>query len=278
MAAGGADDRRTKGLDPALSPVELVIVEEPPVSTTGGLPAPARTADNQPHPVPLGRSLGKVTGTPSFADAPTLTPGTWTDTIQPGEQLFYRMPVDWGQAPAVTFRLPSAGDKGWGSVDLAVFSPDRIPVALPLLPGTSTGSLWTYDDGTSVHAGLVPVRYRNREDYSEAIYPMSIAGDYYFSLRMSDTSGGCWQTPVEISLAVDGPVEGEPKYVDPATNTEEGSDATEHSADDGVGSESGNTGLVLTAAVVAIAGGVILMAAGFVLFRAQQPNRARNRR
>ncbi|MGH3487186.1 MAG: VWA domain-containing protein, partial [Actinopolymorphaceae bacterium] len=203
-------------------PMELVVIEEPPLDgNVGQLPEPVEEADIDFGALPAGQSLGKADGGGGFADATTLTPGTWTGTLQPGEQLFYQVRADWGQSVAVTFRLPEnpALDSQLGQlgekVEIRAYGPDRAEL---FLPGGSTknftGTTRTYSQNQVFHATLPEVRYRNREDGGgDTIQAASLAGHYYVAIQQNaDDEGRKYQEPVEITVAVKGEPAGVPPY------------------------------------------------------------------
>jgi hypothetical protein len=102
----------------------------------------ARTRRAAGRPVAFGpparRATTAVVGGGSFGAAASLDGGgSYTDTVQPGEFLFYRVCLDWGQGLAV--RLDADRDQ---------------------LSGAAT---W-------------PVRYRNRDKVGDGGRPQSLAG------------------------------------------------------------------------------------------------------
>ncbi|GAB3120071.1 hypothetical protein GCM10027160_35400 [Streptomyces calidiresistens] len=115
--------------DPAPWPMELRVMREPEV--LGGdtsAPHPGTWLDEMP-PAPTG-SAERVVGGTGFNDARSIGEGVWRDDIAPGQTLFYRVPVDWHQQPAVTVELANSptGD-GFTSVYQAlvaeVYNPAR---------------------------------------------------------------------------------------------------------------------------------------------------------
>jgi type IV secretory pathway ATPase VirB11/archaellum biosynthesis ATPase len=71
----------------------------------------------------------------SRSDALTVAPGTYTDTLLPGEQLFYRVKLNFGQRVGFAVDAPTPGesfDPGSNTaavyVALDMFTPDRYPV------------------------------------------------------------------------------------------------------------------------------------------------------
>ncbi|MEQ7009777.1 VWA domain-containing protein [Actinopolymorpha sp. B17G11] len=280
-------------------PMELVVIEEPPLD--GGveqLPEQVEEADIDFGALPAGQSQGKADGGGGFADATTLTPGHWTGTLQPGEQLFYRVRADWGQSVAVTFRLPAnpALDSQLGQlgekVEIRAYGPDRAEFFLP--GGTEknfTGTTRTYSRNQVFHATLPEVRYRNREDGGgDTIQAASLAGHYYVAIQQNaDDEGRKYQEPIDIAVAVKGEVSGEPTYLEPdpepePAKTEEkhgeapagssGASGSSGSSGEGDASEpsaADGSGSLMPVAVAGGSGAVVLLGVILAVFLLRRP-------
>ncbi len=202
-------------------PVEMVVIEEPAVRDLATLPPPLEDPDPSRGRAATTDDTAPVVGGSSFSDAPTLEPGTYADTIRPGEVLLYRVRADWGQAPAMTFtvqpdsRLEGLTDALGLLVDVTAYGPDRTPVSLYGLSdvGLSNRAFYHYNQAASVDAALPQVRYRNRQSVSGEIKGASLAGYYYVAVQMAlDDERQVWQAPLRIGVAVDGAVAGAPEY------------------------------------------------------------------
>jgi Ca-activated chloride channel family protein len=251
-------------------PFELVVIDEPAVSTRSGLPGPAGSGPTHEPAVPTSGAQGRIAGGSAFADAASLRPGTWTDSLQPGEVLFYRVRADWGQTPAITFRLgPDAAAADRLGTDLVGVSVEAYGPARHRLYTRASGVNELLESRPQeVTARLVPVRYRNRETDNQ-MAGLSLAGDYYFSISMEETSGARFQVPMRISVALDGQPAGEPEYVaapTPATSgptppTESGtaSDPVSDEAEADGGSRAPVVAGVVTVAGVALIGAAVAL-------------------
>jgi hypothetical protein len=71
----------------------------------GRAPAAVRRGRHRREPAGQRPRPGRVTGGSTFAEAPSLRPGSWSDTLQSGEMLFYRVRADWGQAPRFALHM-----------------------------------------------------------------------------------------------------------------------------------------------------------------------------
>ena len=228
-------------------PVQIAYVEEPAVTDVDSLPEAldaktltGLTAKGDGSPTP-------VVGGGGFADAPELAPGSYEETILPGEQLYYRVRVDFGQQAAFTTTI---GPKdGLGSADYVGFKVDSWNPALD-----ETTRVWT--KGGEKNSGsldraknsivlgeFVPeVRYRNKESTGnfqtayDDLPKASLPGYYYFAVGREHATGTTEEGPVTVRIDVDvnGTVTGLPNYVGaaaPASGTTS-SDSSTSPADD----------------------------------------------
>ncbi|WP_347560416.1 hypothetical protein [Streptomyces sp. AcH 505] len=176
---------RTGGDDAADDPWELEIrdVAEPGLSAAG----PTRPPENWPSasPAPLVAEPRQRAGGAGFSDATSLTRGEWATKIEPGQSLFYRVPVDWGQQLFTSVDLGSSGGTGYvgGALSVALYNPARGLV-------DSSDSL-SYDgkQKTTSLPPLPPVAYENRFDPSSGDKDMRFAGWYYLRVSLSPEVG-----------------------------------------------------------------------------------------
>lgn len=212
-------------------PVEIKVIEEPPVTNAATLPAGIEEvpdiADEAPESPASGTPIAAVGGY-SFNDAALIEPGTYATEIVPGERVFFRVHVDWGQS--AVFALDGTNITWPGGLSIEekseaivigtdIFSPDR---------GTLNSNIWNpiqfYEQGTSPHVlnmELPQVRYRNRWDSPtlDQHLGFAVAGDYYYSIYIGrDALGGKIEgvpVPVKFSIGVTGEVTGVPEYTEP---------------------------------------------------------------
>jgi Ca-activated chloride channel family protein len=81
---------------------------------------------------PAARAATPVTGSGSLNDAPVIAPGEYSDTILPGEQLYYGVRVEAGQRIALQARSSMPGERFRDLVSLLrfkAFGPLREPVS-----------------------------------------------------------------------------------------------------------------------------------------------------
>jgi Ca-activated chloride channel homolog len=217
------DEIQDRAPDTGELPVEIVVQSEPRVTNMAELPPQfdeAAINEELPPGVPTQRS---VTGGSTFAEAPRLRAGSWSDTLQSGEMLFYRVRVDWGQEPRFALRmLPDSAleqkiDVPGTPVTMFAYAPDRTPISLT---GSEHGSSGSYlgNDEVVMAANLPPVRYRNRLHYSfdtTRVGPTSLAGDYYFAVHLQDEQGDPrYQVQTHITVDVAGTRSGVPDYAE----------------------------------------------------------------
>ena len=270
---------------------EFLVVPEPPLADDNGLPEPlgTDTVPVQDAVVAPGEQRGKTAGGGGFSQAATLEPGTWTDSIQPGEVLFYRVRAEWGQTPAVSFKVhPSAQAEqvlGASGVNakLDAFGPTRAQVHNADLHSVVA------TQPTTLTSSLLPVRYRNREGAlsdGSARRRMALAGYYYFTITM-DTADGKFELPMDVSVAVSGEPSGQPNYEElPSPGPSAGKDAQSgegagpapaEPAGDAVAAEERKR-IEIPLMPVALAGGVgLLVIAGIILIAVHLGRRNRRR-
>lgn len=205
-------DRVSQGV-PARLPVELLVGIEPGVTDPGPaavLPAiapPAPGSGGAARPVPAGGS---------FATASTLDgPGSYTDVVQRGEFVFYRVRLDYGQGLA--YRIRFGESPGRGPDNLSV---NRTVLYAPTREDLASEST-SYDGGGTTlpregAVDTVPVRYLNRDATDGKVKKQSAPGWYYIAVAVSPTnkegSLSAGPVPIHLDLAVGGNVEPGPTY------------------------------------------------------------------
>ncbi len=210
-------------------PAEIQVLEEPPVGDLKNLP---KGVEDTHDPKDLKASdPTPVKGGTGFTDAPEITPGTWTDTIAPGQTRVYRVRVDYGQTARFTVNGPTGGFRypsdGMDSLSIAglLYSPDRNLVEDP-----NTGS---YGGGYNMLSSVntAEVRYLNRfEDYTWASH---MGGWYYYAVNVGTGDLGKSLKGQEIKVAFTVEVDGSAsKKVDYDLTAGDWGDASEGSSTD----------------------------------------------
>ncbi|MER5274354.1 hypothetical protein ABT025_01205 [Streptomyces sp. NPDC002809] len=185
--------------------LELRYAAEPQPGEGAAMPteAPENWPSASPVP-PTPAADNRRKGGTSYYDATSLETGEWKDEIEPGQTLFYRVPVDWGQQIFATAGLGNspASDEYIGSAlamsldnpahghvdDVSPMSYSGKPAAVSLDP-------------------VPPVAYRNRFASSSSVSAMRFAGWYYLSVSLSPKVGqayGAKPVPLTLSVKVDG--------------------------------------------------------------------------
>ncbi|WP_152364866.1 vWA domain-containing protein [Microlunatus speluncae] len=207
------------GLSPGVDgdPVELRVGEEPPLVDRSALPPVA--GEPTWRPVKPGRPAPAIGGT-SFADAPTLRPGSHAADIAPGELQTYRIHAGWGQriqVQATTGRLSRADRAlvGLGRhVQLELLSPYGGTAqtfglrGAPALSSTPIGA-----DGSTVVAASKELRWLNREGAQDADRGTALAGDYYLTVRLDGKDGDApFAVPLTLTVGLVGTAQDPPPY------------------------------------------------------------------
>ncbi|WP_433546668.1 hypothetical protein ACQPZG_17390 [Streptomyces sp. CA-294286] len=195
--------------------LEIRHQSEPGLKAAGPTEAPKSWPSASPAP-PTGGPQQRDGGT-GFNDATGLTTGEWSDRIGPGESLFYRVPVDWGQQIFTDIDLHSAvGDKKGAvgsALSFALFNPARgfVQQASPLL----------YDgkQKSAAMSPLPPVAYQNRFTSRSGDKDMQLAGWYYLRVTLNPKVGevfGDQPYGMTLRVGVEGDRSGAPAYAEAA--------------------------------------------------------------
>ncbi|MFF2327551.1 MULTISPECIES: hypothetical protein [unclassified Streptomyces] len=184
--------------------LELRYASEPQLKPGASVPTEAPEDWPSASPVPPTAAPQNRSGGSSYYDATSLETGEWHDSIAPGQTLFYRVPVDWGQQIFATADLSnSSASDDYISSALAVSLDNpahgHVDAATPL---SYSGK------PTSVSLDpLPPVAYENRYDYNAGDSAMRFAGWYYLSVSLSPKvakSYGEKAIPLTLRIKVEG--------------------------------------------------------------------------
>ncbi|WP_198285918.1 vWA domain-containing protein [Saccharomonospora marina] len=196
---------------PERLPMELLVGVEAAVADTG----PTAVRPKVEFVEPTGPAV-PVTGGGSFNVAGVLTgSGSYTDTVQRGEFLFYRVKLDWGQGLAYRVRFgqtPGRGLPNLSNISTTLYAPSREQIDWDGTAYTgSANALPTHDPSIAT----VPVRYNNRTADEHSARSQSVAGWYYIAVKVSpphEDDGTAHPVPVHIELTVGGEPEQGPRY------------------------------------------------------------------
>ncbi|MET9348609.1 hypothetical protein [Streptomyces termitum] len=261
--------------DPGDWELELRHVSEPLLAKTGPTKLPETWASATPAP---------LTGTPvprpggnGFHTAVSLESGAWRADIRPGQTLFYRVPVDWGQQLFARAELGSSatGDDLVGNA--LAFGLDN--------PARGFVDLETVSySGKQTTVGIDPQRpvaHENRSSYETATSGMRFAGWYYLTATLSPAMAekyGDGAVPLILRVQVTGKAGPGPGYAGdpgPFQVTAGDRDAAETGAS-GPGAAGGGTAMTVLAAGGIGLGTVLLVGLGAwtLLARRAAPPRA----
>ena len=177
---GSSGPSATAGAAPEPWELELTVATEPPPAQDGTTRAP-ETWDSA-TPAPPTDEPERRPGGAGFGTAAALGQGVWTADIEPGQTLFYEVPVDWGQQPHATAELGSASgaDRSYAvaALHLSLHNPVRA-----LVDDARTGY-----DGRQRAATLPPVPpvgFANRYASTDRVSGMRFAGSYYLVVHLA---------------------------------------------------------------------------------------------
>ncbi|MGP4096687.1 vWA domain-containing protein [Nonomuraea sp. KM90] len=200
------------------APLELNLVIEPPATDVAALPGPATGAETaepqvaQAEPVP-------VTGSGSYGDGPVLADGRYTDTVIPGEEAYFRVPLNYGQRLAYRIEVPALPEADRAALDgarLQLSSSILSPENPRVLGGGDQAWRVTLGDRPQSFTGTsVPVNYRNRESDQDHVKDTTLPGYYKLWVRLFTDRGNSYvEVPVTLTVDVQGEPAGVPTYAD----------------------------------------------------------------
>lgn len=191
---------------PARLPMEVLIGIEPGVTD----PGPAAVTTTTPFTDPGGPAV-PVTGGGSFTVAATLDgSGRYTDTVQSGEYVFYRVKLDWGQGLAYRVHFGETGGANRtaaSNVTTTLYSPLGREI-------DSDTNAYSGRSSTELTAASVPIRYANREVAQGSVQRQAVAGWHYIAVKVGTPRGAdaLPPTPVQLDVTVAGDPEPGPTY------------------------------------------------------------------
>ena len=252
---------------PAELPLEVSIGLEPGVADPGAAAEATPVTYSAPQGAPA-----PVVGGGSFNVAADLPgSGRYSDTLQRGEYVFYRVRLDWGQGLAYRVRFgesPLRGVENLSNIRTTLYTPYRVELDSDFSSYNGTENILP---GNKPALATVPVRYANREVSDADIANQALAGWYYIAVKLSPTLDGertAGPVPIELEIDVTGDPEPGPSYRDGAAddpvfgeNVKPRSVEAGDAQPAGVDADAGISPLVWVAVVV----GVIVLAGVVVL-------------
>lgn len=200
-------------------PFELLVVEEPAVTDQSTLPGRSSTPQWEPMS-PAAEDAIELAGGSSFNDAPLLEPGvTYASDVMPGETVYFRVPVDWGQQLQAEAHFPEPGPalsralRSIVGARITLISPTRGVGTATNLQGAehTRGSHIRSDQETILQAATTDVRWMNRS--ARTVEATSLPGEYYVAVAMDQhSSGESFVTPFVLTVDTVGDVAGAPHY------------------------------------------------------------------
>ncbi|BBC34715.1 hypothetical protein SGFS_060090 [Streptomyces graminofaciens] len=187
--------------------LEIAYASEPAVRKGGSTSAPETWNSASPD-APLGDAVPRAGGY-GFATASPVSQGVWQhkDGITPGETVYYKVPVDWGQQLYATAEIGSTTGDGDGLVGSALVLSLYNPVR-----GLVDDARISYDGSqrTTTLDPLPPVAYANRFSRDDEVGGMRFAGWYYLAVHLAEPVADRFgDGPFGLTLRVQ--VQGEPQ-------------------------------------------------------------------
>ncbi|MBC6460573.1 vWA domain-containing protein [Actinomadura sp. HBU206391] len=267
----GATDRPAGGGGEQL-PLELLVGLEPPAGDKGPEPAGKPVAFQDP-----GGPERPVTGGASFGTAAALPgSGRYTEQLNYGEFLFYKVRLDWGQALTYRVRYPDDPNIRLAvNIESEMYAPSRRVLAWDTTFYSGQAKMLDAPNLAAKSGGFstLPIRYRNRELRDAKLNAHSVAGWYYFAVKLGRHNSESEKPnpiPVTMDVSVVGSPEKGPRYTGATGQTDTfGAPPAEPSAaippltGRKVSSESG---LPWSTIVTAVTGAIAVALIGTLLF------------
>ncbi|WP_327718156.1 hypothetical protein OG381_24285 [Streptomyces sp. NBC_00490] len=235
--------------------LELAPVSEPGLERAEGTSAPQSWNSTPPQP-PTGQAVRRPGGA-GFDEAVPVKEGVWSADVAPGQTLFYKVPVDWGQQLHVTAELGSTtrGRYVAGALITSLYNPARMPVDDVAIGYNGTQKTDSLDP-------LAPVDYTNRYDSSRQVRAMRFAGSYYLALHLSSAMAekyGDKPFGVTLRVGIDGTAETAPAYAAPSKPQGLFEVSAQDRAAAAAGGGAGGDALMKVVAVAGIGGGSLVL-------------------
>ncbi|MFC7619164.1 VWA domain-containing protein [Microlunatus sp. GCM10028923] len=201
---------------------QLRVDEEPPVATRAGLPAEV----DDPHWQSMApRSPKAIQPGSSFADAPTITSGTYRVDVMPGEIQTFKVKADWGQRIQVLGQIAKLAkadqwvSRGARRYSVDILSPYGGPARAIFGKGGPAGdtSIVTRD-GNEVGAQSKEVRWANRDGSGDDEQNNALAGEFYVTVQLDREAEDepAFALPMTLTVGVIGTPNGAPQYANDA--------------------------------------------------------------
>ncbi|MFG2573536.1 hypothetical protein [Streptomyces sp. NPDC048481] len=192
--------------------LEIAPVSEPALTKAAAARVPDKPGTwDSATPAPPTGAPAAVRGGAGFTRATAVRPGVLRDGIVPGQTLFYKVPVDWGQRVSASVDLGSADeDSGYvvEALDMTLYSPVRAEVK-----DVSVG--YGGRQKSAALAPVPPVGYANRRASASATKALRFAGSYYLVVHLAAQVGerfGAGPYGLTLRVRVDGGAQPAPGY------------------------------------------------------------------
>lgn len=213
---------RDGGNAPVPLDAELVIIEEPPVSSTAGLPIGPPNFTQSYQPVAPASTVTPVVGGGGFSDAPQLKAGTYSETLAEGSTAFYKVFLEAGQQAVLTAEVPATPQNLDSDHSFQAKLEVRAPGRVDLTGSQKSRSEYVHGNEKKRLTGMTPViEWTNRTAGSSSdpfgtrqMRASAMPGWYYFSLNLdpSRPEGVGHQVPVLVSVRINGTPSGAIPY------------------------------------------------------------------
>lgn len=220
--------------------------------------SPPQDWNSEPPQPPTGQAVRRPGGA-GFDEAVSVNQGVLSADVEPGQTLFYKVPVDWGQQIHVTAELGSTtrGRYVGNALTASLYNPARMPV-------DDMGIGYNGTQRTDSLDPLPPVAYANRYASSRQVRAMRFAGSYYLALHLSTAMAekyGEQPFGVTLRVRVDGTTEAGPAYAAPSEPRGLFEVSAQDRASAAGGGDAAGDAVMKVVAVAGIGGGSLVLVA-----------------
>ncbi|MGV9449800.1 hypothetical protein [Streptomyces sp. NPDC003635] len=177
--------------------LELATFSEPPLAKAAATTAPEAWNSAAPRPLP-GEAVRRPGGA-GFSSAVPVGQGVWRSDLPPGQTVFYKVPVGWGEQVYATAELAgsAAGSRVVvGALELSLHNPVRAPL-------DDVSLNYTGSQRSESLEPLPPVAYANRYGGTDRVAGMRFGGSYYLVAHLSaQVAERFGDGPFEVTLRI----------------------------------------------------------------------------
>lgn len=235
MVSRGTPSQPAQSAGVAEVPVEIRIIEEPPITNEAAL---NRLERSEASPIDLADATEQIVGAGTFAQATRISSGTYRGTLVPGETQIFAVDADWGQTVSTAMQMDEADAAIAEALSganlrpsLWVHAPTRAPASAIL--GSNNAGIYSAHTSSPLEGGTHPVAWPHRSSLVDVEQASAFAGGFYVVVSLSAEEGvPSVEIPFAFGVDVHGDVTGVPEYASEPVVTSPTDESAEPSDDE----------------------------------------------